>query len=117
MKIGDILFVLLESDNSVQKLKGKNRPINNQLDRAIVLSALNCVDYLVMLPRILQDKDYDELIMQIRPNVIAVTNPDPYIEHKKRQATLVNARLAYVIKKVYHLSTTRLSNLTKRKNI
>lgn len=43
---GDILIVLLNGDISVQKLKGKERPIVAQEERAIVLSGLACVDYI-----------------------------------------------------------------------
>ena len=112
-KEGDVLFVLLENDDSVKKLKGKNRPINNQENRAIVLSALRSVDFIIMLTKIMKNDDYDKLILQIQPKVIAATNPDPHIEHKKRQAKIVNARVAYVTKKLYHQSTTSISNLAK----
>jgi len=60
-KVGDILFVLLESDEKVKKIKGANRPIHNQKMRAKVLSVLCCVDYIVMLPFLKSDTDYDKL--------------------------------------------------------
>ncbi|MCR5623885.1 MAG: adenylyltransferase/cytidyltransferase family protein [Lachnospiraceae bacterium] len=41
----DILIVLLNSDSSVKKLKGKGRPINPEGNRAIVISGLESVDY------------------------------------------------------------------------
>jgi len=41
---GDLLLVGLNSDGSVRQLKGPERPINNQDDRARVLAALQCVD-------------------------------------------------------------------------
>lgn len=41
---GDALIVLLNSDSSVKALKGENRPINNENDRAYVLASLECVD-------------------------------------------------------------------------
>ena len=40
---GTFLLVLLNSDRSVRELKGPQRPINNQLDRALVLNELECV--------------------------------------------------------------------------
>ena len=43
--LGDILVVGLNSDSSVKKLKGKDRPINNEKDRAEILAALSCIDY------------------------------------------------------------------------
>lgn len=57
---GDFLIVLLNSDKSVKSIKGPSRPINNELDRAEILSALRCVDYVVLFdedsPRILLDE-------------------------------------------------------------
>ena len=47
-KCGDVLVVGLNSDVSVKMLKGETRPINPQSDRAQVLAALNCVDYVVI---------------------------------------------------------------------
>ena len=44
-KLGDILIVGLNSDSSVKKIKGKERPIVNQRDRAEILSNLVMVDY------------------------------------------------------------------------
>lgn len=42
---GDILIVGVNSDDCVKRLKGEDRPINCEEDRAEVLSALECVDY------------------------------------------------------------------------
>jgi D-beta-D-heptose 7-phosphate kinase/D-beta-D-heptose 1-phosphate adenosyltransferase len=44
---GDILVVAINSDASVRKLKGKNRPIVNQKDRLGLIAALESVDYVV----------------------------------------------------------------------
>lgn len=44
----DICIVGINSDKSVKKLKGNNRPINNEEDRAIVLASLYCVDYCII---------------------------------------------------------------------
>lgn len=45
---GDILIVGLNSDSSVRRIKGKGRPIVNELDRARVLAGLESVDYVVI---------------------------------------------------------------------
>ena len=42
--LGDHLLVCIDTDNRVTELKGPTRPINNQTDRAFMLSALKCVD-------------------------------------------------------------------------
>ncbi|WPE17680.1 D-glycero-beta-D-manno-heptose-7-phosphate kinase [Candidatus Thioglobus autotrophicus] len=63
---GDILILGLNSDRSVTALKGKNRPINVQLDRAYILAALEAVDYVVVFN---EDTPYD-LIKAIKPHVL-----------------------------------------------
>jgi D-glycero-beta-D-manno-heptose 1-phosphate adenylyltransferase len=47
-RMGDVLVVGLNSDASIRRIKGKNRPINPGRDRSIVLSSLASVDYVVM---------------------------------------------------------------------
>ncbi len=64
--LGDILVVGLNSDSSVRRLKGDGRPVNNQRDRATVLSALESVDYVVIFD---EDTPY-ELIDALKPNVL-----------------------------------------------
>ncbi len=63
--LGDILVVAVNSDESVRKLKGPNRPINSLADRVSVLSALSCVDYIISF----NGDTPEELIRQIRPDV------------------------------------------------
>lgn len=59
------MIVLLNSDKSVRNIKGPTRPINNEQDRAEVLNALACVDYVVMF-----DEDSPaSLIDEIKPDV------------------------------------------------
>ena len=116
-KLGDYLFVLLESDESVKKLKGKDRPINNQRERAQVLTALSATDYIVLLPIMKTDKDYDKLITQIKPAFIAATQDDPNISHKERQAKLVGGKIKIVTKRIKSKSTTKLARLISEENI
>lgn len=61
----DYLIVMLNSDGSVKANKGENRPINSELDRAEILSALSCVDYVV----IFDEKTPENLIDEIKPDV------------------------------------------------
>ena len=63
---GTILVVAINSDRSVRELKGPERPIRNQNDRARVLSALECVDYIV----IFDEQTPERLIEQIAPDVL-----------------------------------------------
>ena len=61
----DVLIVALNSDKSVKSIKGDSRPINKEEDRAEVLSALRCVDYVILFD---EDSPID-LLLQIKPDV------------------------------------------------
>lgn len=63
--LGDILVVCLNSDRSVKALKGDSRPLNNENDRAEVLSALACVDYVV----IFNENTPVKYLAQIKPDI------------------------------------------------
>ena len=60
------MVVGLNSDDSVKRLKGEERPINNEQDRAEVLSALNSVDFVVKF----EEDTPLELIKSISPDVL-----------------------------------------------
>ena len=110
-KYGDSLFVLLESDKSVKDKKGPGRPINSQKERAIILSALRFVDYIVMLPYIAENEKYDKIVGTIKPLYLATTDKDPYVYHKKRQAKQIGAKVVFVGKIISDKSTTRLAKI------
>lgn len=61
----DVLIVALNSDKSVKSIKGSDRPINNEKDRAEILNALSCVDYVVLFD---EDSPMD-LLAEIKPDV------------------------------------------------
>lgn len=62
---GDILIVMLNSDMSVKRLKGDSRPLNNEQDRAEILCALSCVDYVV----IFEEDTPRDLLDIIKPDI------------------------------------------------
>jgi len=95
-RMGDYLVVLLESDKKVRKLKDKNRPIFIQRERAEMLAALGCVDLVVLLPVMENNDDYLNLVMKIKPDIIAVTEDDPQLENKRRQAKEVGGKLKII---------------------
>ncbi len=64
--LGDILVVGLNSDSSVKRLKGSERPINTQADRALVLSALQSVDYVTFF----EEDTPLELIKALVPDIL-----------------------------------------------
>jgi len=65
-KSNRILIVGLNSDASIRRIKGPQRPINTQADRAGVLAGLACVDFVVVFE---EDTPY-ELICSLRPDVL-----------------------------------------------
>ncbi|MFH1782390.1 MAG: D-glycero-beta-D-manno-heptose 1-phosphate adenylyltransferase [Candidatus Omnitrophota bacterium] len=64
--LGDLLIIGLNSDSSVKKLKGSKKPITSQRDRAKVLGALECVDFVTIFKG---STPYD-LIKNIKPSVL-----------------------------------------------
>ncbi len=66
-RLGDALVVGLNSDASVREVKGPTRPIINENDRALVLSALECVAYVT----IFSDPTTVEVLKRLRPDVYA----------------------------------------------
>jgi rfaE bifunctional protein nucleotidyltransferase chain/domain len=65
--LGDALVVAVNGDDSVRALKGSNRPINNEADRAEILASLACVDYVVPF----QTNRVTDLLRIIRPQIYA----------------------------------------------
>lgn len=64
-QVGDVLLVGVNSDSSVRQLKGPSRPVNHDVDRAELLSALRCVDATL----IFSEQTADALIERVQPAV------------------------------------------------
>jgi D-beta-D-heptose 7-phosphate kinase/D-beta-D-heptose 1-phosphate adenosyltransferase len=64
--LGDALVVAVNSDRSVRELKGADRPLNGEHERAEVLASLRAVDYVT----IFDDVSPRSLIAQLRPDVL-----------------------------------------------
>lgn len=65
-KLGDLLVIGVNSDASVKRLKGPERPINNEMDRAFVLSQLKSVDF----TEIFTEDTPLNLILKVKPKVL-----------------------------------------------
>jgi len=66
-KLGDLLIMGLNSDTSVRRLKGEKRPLIGEEERAHILAALDCIDYVVLF-----DEDTPlELIKALKPDILA----------------------------------------------
>ena len=65
-QLGKKLFVGINSDASVRRLKGEKRPIQNQANRALLLASLSCVDYVAIF-----DEDTPlNLIKKVKPSLL-----------------------------------------------
>lgn len=62
---GDVLVLGLNTDESVRRLKGPERPINHELDRAKVVGALKSVDYVVFFG----EQTAEAVIAEVKPDV------------------------------------------------
>ena len=62
---GDVLVLGLNTDESVRRLKGPERPINHELDRAKVVGALKSVDYVVLFG----EQTAEAVIAEVKPDV------------------------------------------------
>ncbi len=109
-KLGDRLVVALESDENVRRKKGDSRPIHTQAQRKAMLEALSCVDEVIALPTMSSHQDYVDLVVDIGPSVIAITQGDPVEANKRMQAAKIGAQLV-VIPKVPTPSTSQLAKL------
>lgn len=65
-EMGQKLVIGLNTDRSVSVLKGPERPINNEIARATVLAALECVDLVILF----DEQTPIELITELQPNVL-----------------------------------------------
>ena len=65
-KMGDVLIVAIDDDESVRALKGGDRPIVGAQQRLRIISALDCVDYVTLF----STKDLEHLIDAVRPDIL-----------------------------------------------
>lgn len=64
-QLGDLLVVAVNSDSSVRELKGENRPLVPEDERAEMLAGLECVDYVVIFP----ESTPIELLAELKPSI------------------------------------------------
>ena len=64
-QLGDLLVVAVNSDSSVRHLKGENRPLVPEAERAEMLAGLECVDYVV----IFRELTPIDLLAELKPNI------------------------------------------------
>ncbi len=85
---GDVLVVGVNGDQSVCKLKGPGRPINNESDRAAVLAALDSVDLVVIFPELRATR------------FIELAAPDVYVKGGDYTSETLNAEERAALQKI-----------------
>ena len=107
----DYLIVLLNSDKSVKSIKGDDRPINNEMDRAEILVALNCVDFVVLF-----DEDSPaKLLDDIKPDVYTKGADYTMETLPERDIMIKNGTKVEFIDFVHGKSTTNIINKINNK--
>ncbi len=105
--IGDFLVVILEPDERIRLFK-QREPVHCQSQRAAILSALNFVDQVIQIPLLTQFEEYLALVKEVKPKFIAVTDGDPQLLNKQRQAEQINAQIKIVTPQITGFSTTQI---------
>lgn len=104
---GDYLVVALEPDECIIQDK-KRTPTHTQTERAYNLLALRHVDHVIMLPLLYGFQDYLTLVQTIKPHVIAITDNDPQLVNKQKQADAVSAQLVIVTDIIGNFSSSAI---------
>lgn len=102
---GDVVIVALEGDQFIREQKGRE-PFHTHAERAELLIALKHVDFVILLPFLSSFKDYLELVENVKPDIIAITEGDTQIHNKEKQAKKIDGRVKIVIPKKENTSST-----------
>lgn len=109
-KQGDYLIVALESDEFIKKNKRKIS-VHQQSERAEILSSLDMIDLVVLLPLFRSNDEYFELVKTISPSIIAVTEGDSQLENKRKQAEKIGASVKEVVTNLKDFSTRNIAKV------
>ncbi len=104
--LADFSIVMLNSDKSVKLIKGDERPINNERDRAEILNALLYVDYVVLF----EEKSPAKLLEAIRPDIYTKGADYTLETLPERDVVLRNNIKVEFIEFVQGKSTTNIIN-------
>jgi len=109
--LGDVLIVAVNSDRSVRRLKGQDRPIQNEQDRLEILASLESVDYLTLF-----DEDTPlAVIERLQPDVLVKGGDWPPDRIVGRQVVEKRGGKVVVIPYVAGASTTDLVRKIRRR--
>lgn len=102
--LGDVLMLGLNSDASVKKIKGEDRPVMGQEDRAIVLAGLSSVDYICLF----EEETPENLIQELIPDILVKGGDYQIDDIVGRETVEANGGKVVTIDLVNGQSTTSL---------
>lgn len=106
-KLGDVLIVGLNTDNSIKRIKGEKRPILNQDERAFILSNIKAVDYVCLF-----DEDTPErIISELIPDVLVKGSDWTIDKIVGREIVEANGGKVFTIDFVNNQSTSNIINI------
>lgn len=100
--LGDLLVVAINSDASIQRIKGPSRPILSETERAIILAALEMVSYVT----IFDEETPHKVISTLLPNVLVKGGDWSVDKIVGRQEVEANGGIVYSLPYVAGASTT-----------
>ena len=108
---GDVLLIMLNTDASVKALKGPERPIVNEIDRAIVLAGLEAVDYVCMFDELTPCN----LISELKPDIV-IKGGDYQGKYIPEMDTVAEygGRVEYVLLVEGHSSTNIINKIEEQ---
>lgn len=104
---GDVLVVLLEGDEFIEKVKNRSS-FHTQAERAEILCALRCVDYVVMLPYLPAESEYAIMHQKIALKNLVVSSHDPYKEKKQEQLRQAGGKVILLDTLIQNKSTSKI---------
>ena len=110
-EMGDYVVLGLNSDASVKKLKGPERPINDQLSRAVVMAALSFVDVVI----IFEEETPLEIITEIKPDMLVKGGDYKASEVVGAEIVRANGGEVRIVPLVVGYSTTNTINKASEK--
>jgi rfaE bifunctional protein nucleotidyltransferase chain/domain len=106
-ELGDYLLVGLNSDFSVKKIKGENRPIINEMERAVLLDNLKCVDYVTFF----DENTPEQLISSLIPDILVKGADWTLDKIVGREIVLANGGEVKTIRFFCDQSTSKIINV------
>lgn len=114
--LGGRLIIGIESDVRVKKLKGPDRPINSQNVRQQNLYTLGIADEVFILPEQFDSpEDHRALLLQVKPDILAVSSHSPHIDKKIQLMKEIGGRLEIVHEHNPAISSTILIERQREK--